>query len=42
MGQDFAGRMLEVNKKQVSLESYSLKIKIVSVNQILRNNEEVE
>ena len=29
--------MLEANKKQVPLKSYSLKIRIDSVNQILKN-----
>ena len=33
--------VLEVNKKQVSLKSYSLKIRINSVNQILKNKEKV-
>ena len=33
--------MLEDNKKQVPLKSYSLKIKIDSVNQILKNKEKV-
>ena len=33
--------MLEANKKQVPLKSYSLKIKIDSVSQILRNKEKV-
>ena len=31
--------MLEANKKQVPLKSYSLEIKIDSVNQILKNKE---
>ena len=34
-------RVLEANKKQVLLKSYSLKIRIDSVNQILRNKEKV-
>ena len=33
--------MLEANKKQVPLKSYSLKIRIDSVNQILKNKEKV-
>ena len=33
--------MLEANKEQVSIKSYSLKIKIDSVNQILKNKEKV-
>ena len=33
--------MLEANKKQVPLNSYSLKIRIDSVNQILKNKEKV-
>ena len=33
--------MLEANKKQVSLKSYSLKIRIDSVNQILKNKEKL-
>ena len=33
--------VLEANKKQVSLESYSLKIRIDSVTQILKNKEKV-
>ena len=35
-------RMLEANKKQVSLKIYSLKIRIDSVNQFLRNKEKVK
>ena len=31
--------MLEANKKQVFLKSYSLEIRIDSVNQILKNKE---
>ena len=34
--------MLEANKKQVSLKSYSLKIRINFVNQILTNKEKVK
>ena len=34
-------RVLEVNKNQVSLKSYSLEIRIDSVNQILKNKEKV-
>ena len=34
--------MLEVNKKQVPLKSYSLEIRIDSVNQILKNKEKVK
>ena len=34
-------RVLEANKKQVSLKSYSLKIRIDSVNQILKNKKKV-
>ena len=34
-------RVLEANKKQVPLKSYSLKIRIDSVNQILKNKEKV-
>ena len=34
-------RVLEASKKQVLLKSYSLKIRIDSVNQILRNKEKV-
>ena len=33
--------MLEANKKQVPLKSHSLKIRIDSVNQILKNEEKV-
>ena len=33
--------MLEANEKQVPLKSYSLKIRINSVNQILKNKEKV-
>ena len=33
--------MLEANKKQVPLKSYSLELRINSVNQILKNNEKV-
>ena len=33
--------MLEANKKQVTLKSYSIKIRIDSVNQILRKEEKV-
>ena len=33
--------VLEANKKQVPLKSYSLKIRIDSVNQILKNKEKV-
>ena len=33
--------VLEANKKQVSWKSYSLKIRIDSVNQILKNKEKV-
>ena len=33
--------MLEANKKQVPLKIYSLKIRIDSVNQILKNKEKV-
>ena len=33
--------MLEPNKKQVPLKSYSLEIRIDSVNQILKNKENV-
>ena len=33
--------MLEVNKKQVPLKSYSLRIRIDSVNQILRSKEKI-
>ena len=33
--------MLEANKKQIPLKSYSLKIRIDSVNQILKNKEKV-
>ena len=34
-------RVLETNKKEVTLKSYSLKIRIDSVNQILKNKEKV-
>ena len=34
--------MLEANKKQVPLKSYSLEIRIDSVNQILKNKENVK
>ena len=34
--------MLEANKKQVPLKSYSLEIRIDSVNQILKNKEKVK
>ena len=33
--------MLEANKKQVSLKSYSLKTRIDSINKILKNKEKV-
>ena len=33
--------MLEASKEQVSIKSYSLKIRIDSVNQILKNKEKV-
>ena len=33
--------MLEANKKQVPLKNYSLKIRIDSLNQILKNKEKV-
>ena len=33
--------MLEANKEQVSIKSYSLKIRIDSVNQILKNKKKV-
>ena len=33
--------MLETNKKQVPLKSYYLKIRMDSVNQILKNKEKV-
>ena len=33
--------MLEVNKKQVPLRSYSLKIRIDSANQILKNKDKI-
>ena len=35
-------RVLEANKKQVSLKCYSLEIGIDSVNQILKNKEKVK
>ena len=35
-------RVLEANKKQVRLKSYSLEIRIDSVNQILKNKEKVK
>ena len=34
--------MLKANKEQVSLKSYSLKIRIDSINQIFRNKEKVK
>ena len=34
-------RVLEANEKQVPLKSYSLEIRIDSVNQILKNKEKV-
>ena len=34
-------RVLEVNKKKVTLKNYSLKIRIDFVNQILKNKEKV-
>ena len=34
--------MLEANKKQVPLKSYSLEIRIDSVNKILKNKEKVK
>ena len=34
--------MLEANKKQVPLKSYSLEIKIHFVNQMLKNKEKVK
>ena len=33
--------MLEINKKQVPLKSYALKIRVDSVNQILKNKEKL-
>ena len=35
-------RVLEASKKQVPLKSYSLEIRIDSVNQILKNKEKVK
>ena len=35
-------RVLEANKKQVPLKSYSLEIRIDSVNQFLKNKEKVK
>ena len=40
-GKNLWRRMLEFNKKQVPLRSYSLKIRIDSVYQILKNKEKV-
>ena len=34
--------MLQANKKQVPLKSYSLEIRMDSVNQILKNKEKVK
>ena len=34
-------RVLEANKKQATLKSYSLKIRIGSVSQILKNKEKI-
>ena len=41
IGKNLWRRVLEANKKQVPLKSYSLKIRIGSVNQILKNKEKV-
>ena len=41
IGKNLWHRLLEANKKQVPLKSYSLKIRIDSVNQILKNKEKV-
>ena len=41
IGEDWWHRVLEANKKQVPWKSYSLKIRIDSVNQILKNKEKV-
>ena len=41
IGKNLWCRVLEANKKQVSLKSYSLKIRIDSVNQILKNKDKV-
>ena len=42
IGKNLWRRVLEVNKKQVPLKSYSLEIRVDSVNQILKNKEKVE
>ena len=41
-GENLWCRVLEANKKQVPLKSYSLEIGINSVNQILKNKEKVK
>ena len=41
LGKNLWHRVLEAYKKQVSLKSYSLKIRIDSVNQILKNKEKI-
>ena len=42
IGKNLWHRVLEVNKKQVPLKSYSLEIRIDSVNQILKNKEKAK
>ena len=42
IGKNLWRRVLEANKKQVPLKSYSLEIRIDSVNQILKNKEKVK
>ena len=42
IGKNLWGRVFEANKKQVPLKSYSLEIRIDSVNQILKNKEKVK
>ena len=41
IGKNLWRRVLEANKKQVPLKSYSLKIRIDSVDQILKNKEKI-
>ena len=41
IGKNLWRRVLEANKKQVPQKSYSLEIRIDSVNQILKNKEKV-
>ena len=42
IGKNLCRRVLEANRKQVPLKSYSLEIGIYSFNQILKNKEKVK